>query len=96
MTDPTPAFERAFRLLLRAEGGYVNDPNDAGGATNHGISLRAVRLRDVDRDGHLDFDLDRDGDVDRSALDDVPERDRPGGSFVGPCTRCWSRRTWTY
>ena len=32
----------------------------------------------------------------RSALDDVPERDRPGGSFVGPCTRCWSRRTWTY
>lgn len=59
-----PAFERAFRLLLNAEGGYVDDPRDAGGPTKHGISLRAVRLRDVDRDGQLDFDLDRDGDVD--------------------------------
>lgn len=59
-----PAFERACRLILRAEGGYTDDPRDAGGPTNHGISLRAVRLRDVDRDGHLDFDLDRDGDVD--------------------------------
>lgn len=67
-TPPAPPTRQRFDVglnwLIRAEGGFVNDPNDPGGATNMGVSLRAVQLRDVDRDGALDFDLDRDGDVD--------------------------------
>ncbi|WP_330925263.1 glycoside hydrolase family 108 protein [Candidatus Sororendozoicomonas aggregata] len=36
----TYRFELAVAFVLRAEGGYVNDPADAGGATCYGISQR--------------------------------------------------------
>lgn len=58
------SFDKAFQFITKAEGGYVNDPRDPGKATNWGVSWRAVRLRDADKDGSLDFDLDHDGDVD--------------------------------
>lgn len=45
------------------EGGYVDDPDDPGGATNHGISLRFLRGL-----GDPELDLDGDGDLD---ADDV-------------------------
>ena len=38
------------------EGGYVNDPDDPGGATNFGVTIGTMR--------RLGLDLDRDGDVD--------------------------------
>ena len=37
------AFERAFRAVLEHEGGFVDDPRDSGGATNHGITERVAR-----------------------------------------------------
>ena len=60
------ARSRAFELIVGAEGGdtYTDDPYDPGGPTKWGVSWRAVRLRDHDRDGRLDFDLEGDGDVD--------------------------------
>ncbi|MDW4550893.1 holin-associated N-acetylmuramidase [Defluviimonas sp. D31] len=42
--------------ILRREGGYVNDPDDPGGATNHGVTLATLR--------RLGLDLDGDGDID--------------------------------
>lgn len=62
--NPFNPFVVAFDWIVAAEGGYVNLPQDPGGPTKLGVSLRAVRLRDADRDGKLDFDLDHDGDVD--------------------------------
>lgn len=68
---PIPPIERALRLLRTIEGGFVNDPRDNGGATNHGISLREVKR--LDKDGKLGeflqlLDIDHDGDID---VDDV-------------------------
>jgi lysozyme family protein len=36
-------FNRAVTATLKYEGGYVNDPKDAGGATNRGITLATFR-----------------------------------------------------
>lgn len=60
-------FERAFQHLLKAEGGFVDDPVDRGGATKYGISLRFLASEgafDDDKDGIADFDIDADGDID--------------------------------
>jgi lysozyme family protein len=51
-------FENAIPSILHHEGGFVNHPNDPGGATNYGISLRF--LADHPEAG----DFDGDGDVD--------------------------------
>ena len=34
-------FERAIGTVLKHEGGYVNDPDDPGGETKHGISKKS-------------------------------------------------------
>lgn len=70
-------WERAYKWIRVIEGGFFNHPNDPGGATYAGVSLRAVVKLDLDADGKLDFDLDGDGDVDAAdiaALRDHPER----------------------
>lgn len=36
--DIEGGYASSLRVILRAEGGYVNDPNDPGGATNQGIT----------------------------------------------------------
>ncbi len=41
-------FDLAIPIIFKHEGGYVNDPNDDGGATNFGISLRFLRSIDPD------------------------------------------------
>ena len=50
-------WKRAADHVLKVEGGYVDDANDAGGATNWGISLRFVKQSGVD------LDIDGDGDI---------------------------------
>jgi lysozyme family protein len=39
-------FDDAIKVILRHEGGYVNDPDDLGGETNFGITKR--RYPDLD------------------------------------------------
>lgn len=52
----TERFLSAHAELLAIEGGFSNDPNDAGGATNHGISLRfARRLCQLDRSSPIKY-----------------------------------------
>jgi len=42
--------------IVAREGGFVNDPDDPGGATNFGVTIHTMR--------QLGLDLDRDGDID--------------------------------
>jgi len=58
-------FDKAFAKTLQHEGRFSDDPNDLGGPTDFGISLRYLQGRgDLDGDGLPDGDLDGDGDVD--------------------------------
>ena len=41
------AFQEAVQIVLKHEGGYVNDPSDPGGETNFGISKRAFPNIDI-------------------------------------------------
>ena len=33
-------FDQCLALVLKEEGGYVNDPRDPGGRTNHGVTQK--------------------------------------------------------
>ena len=41
------SFDKAVEMVLRHEGGYVNDPKDPGGETRFGISKRAYPDVDI-------------------------------------------------
>lgn len=51
-----PSVEQIAKDIVAREGGYVNDPDDPGGATKYGVTIHTMR--------RLGLDLDRDGDVD--------------------------------
>ena len=59
------------REILRREGGFVNDPDDPGGATNLGVTLGTLR--------RLGVDIDRDGDVD---IDDLKRLTEPQAVMI--------------
>ena len=52
-------FDVAIGVILKHEGGYVNHPNDNGGPTNYGLSLRFLvdypELADFNGDGKVDI-----------------------------------------
>lgn len=65
----SPRYAAEARRILGIEGGpkVTNDPDDRGGTTKFGISLRFLAAEgafDDDQDGKADFDLDMDGDID--------------------------------
>lgn len=71
-------FDQAIQTVFHHEGFYSNDPDDPGGATVWGWSLRtAENIGDLDGDGYQDFDLNFDGFVDHEdiiLLKDQPEK----------------------
>lgn len=52
------SFDIAIPTVLRHEGGLVDNPNDPGGITNFGVSLRWLKSKG------LAGDINHDGDVD--------------------------------
>lgn len=45
-------------FILSFEGGFVNHPNDKGGATNKGVTISTWRSVGYDKDGDGDIDVD--------------------------------------
>ena len=43
--------------IVRREGGFVNDPDDPGGATRHGVTLGTLKRLGIDVDGDGDVDV---------------------------------------
>jgi len=69
-------FNHALRALLALEGGLVDNPDDPGGITNYGVSLRTLsRLGHVDNDhdGVADYDFNGDGAIDADDIRDMSE-----------------------
>ncbi|TCS63255.1 putative peptidoglycan binding protein [Primorskyibacter sedentarius] len=60
-----PQVRQIAEEIVAREGGYVNDPDDPGGATNHGVTIHTMR--------RLGLDLTGDGQVDAA---DVRRLDR--------------------
>lgn len=44
MADPKSFFIRALEYVLGKEGGFVDNPNDSGGATKFGVTLKVLQL----------------------------------------------------
>lgn len=66
----------ALPLVMDHEGGFVDDPDDRGGATNFGISLRWLRAQPL-----AVGDIDGDGDIDASDIKALT-REEAGALFV--------------
>jgi len=43
--------------IVAREGGFVDDPDDPGGATKHGVTIHTLRRLGLDKDGDGDSDL---------------------------------------
>ncbi len=50
-----PTVETIADAIIAREGGYVNDPDDPGGATKYGVTIHTMR--------RLGLDLNRDGQI---------------------------------
>ncbi|SFQ29931.1 Predicted Peptidoglycan domain-containing protein [Roseivivax halotolerans] len=55
MSSPKSDVRRIAEEIVAREGGYVNDPDDPGGATKYGVTLHTMRRlgRDLDGDGRV-------------------------------------------
>ena len=56
MSQTPDALRALAAQIVAREGGFVNDPDDPGGATKHGVTVHTLRRlgRDLDGDGDTD------------------------------------------
>ncbi|MCR9272626.1 MULTISPECIES: holin-associated N-acetylmuramidase [Mameliella] len=52
MSTLTPRVLRMAEEIVAREGGYVNDPDDPGGATKYGVTIHTMRRLGLDLDGN--------------------------------------------
>src|ERR1041385_8362050 len=59
------SFDIACEMVIKNEGGLVDNKNDPGGITNKGISLRLIKSR------NLLYDFNNDGEVNNLEIKDI-------------------------
>lgn len=52
-----PSVREIAQEIVAREGGFVNDPDDPGGATKHGVTIHTMRRLGIDLDGDGDIDV---------------------------------------
>ena len=52
-----PTVDQIADAIVAREGGFVNDPDDPGGATKHGVTLGTMKRLGIDLDGDGDTDV---------------------------------------
>ncbi len=57
MTKTGPDVRRIASAIVAREGGFVNDPDDPGGATKYGVTIGTMRRLRIDLDGDGDTDI---------------------------------------
>ena len=50
--------EQLAEEIVAREGGFVNDPDDPGGETNHGVTIHTMRRLDIDVTGEGRIDVE--------------------------------------
>ncbi len=63
--------QQIAREIVAREGGYVNDPDDPGGATNFGVTIHTARRLGLDKDGDGDVDVEDVGKLTRADAERV-------------------------
>jgi len=71
----TSSFNSAIKHILEREGGFVDNENDPGGATNFGVSLRFLKKQLEIMGGPEIFDFDGDGDLDADDIKAMSEQE---------------------
>lgn len=77
--------------ILRREGGFIDDPDDLGGVTNHGITLRTlseVRGRPVGREDVMALDINEAREILREQNYRAPGIDRLPAALQPFLTDC--------
>ena len=81
---------RLAEEIVAREGGYVNDPDDPGGATNFGVTIHTMRRLGLDLDGDGDTDSTDVRQLSREQAVDIFLRDyfeRPGLERLPVCVQ---------
>jgi len=77
-------FEEAIETVLKHEGGFVNNPNDPGGATNFGISARFLNISSLDKSLKKGIDFNRDNYINAHEIKKLPKE-----AAIVIYKRCW-------
>jgi hypothetical protein len=78
---PTP--RQIAEAIVAREGGFVNDPDDPGGATKHGVTIGTLRRlgRDLTGDGRVTVaDIRALTPITRSTSSSIPISGSPGST----------------
>lgn len=85
-------YDEAWTYVLENEGGYSNNPCDAGGASKYGISLRFLKGLPID-----EGDINKDGKIDKEdiqtlSLEEAKEMYKNHFWLSASCDKIKSRR----
>lgn len=69
------SFDDAINIVLKNEGGYVNNPFDPGGPTKYGISRRFLNSDYIDSELKKRIDINKDNFIDAEDIKSLKEED---------------------